>query len=310
MEKPLKLAETFLAHARMRVALPGGTAELEGLLERAVQAGHEKWPVIALPAELFVRHLAERLFAKGEGGRIEQLPEQPYLADLYLACSCAREIPAAIEAFESKYLAKLPEMLGYLRLPTAAIDEVRQDVRVKLLVRQDDGGCRIAQYSGHGPLVSWVRVIATNIANKQLTAPRESSEEDDRAALEALPAPGLDPEIDLIKRRYQPEFLRAVRESFSALTSDERYQLQLYHIHQLSTPQMGELFRVSQATASRRLKIARQRLYEGAKQRLQERLGLSTRDFESLLVVLKSQLDMSLGQILKGKHEGDDDEED
>lgn len=69
--------------------------------------------------------------------------------------------------------------------------------------------------------------------------------------LEALPAPGIDAELDLIKQRHQKEFRQALREAFSALTSDERHLLRLYFVDRLSTTELGALLRVNQSTVSR-----------------------------------------------------------
>ncbi|HYI02244.1 hypothetical protein [Hyalangium sp.] len=63
------------------------------------------------------------------------------------------------------------------------------------------------------------------------------------------------------------------------------------------TSELGELFRVNQSTVSRWLKSARQTVYEETKRRLQARLGLSAREFQSFLAVLDSQLDLSMSQI-------------
>jgi RNA polymerase sigma-70 factor len=62
---------------------------------------------------------------------------------------------------------------------------------------------------------------------------------------------------------------------------------------------MGPLFRVNQSTVSRWLKSARQAIYEETRRRLQERLNLSSQEFESLLAVIDSQLEVSFSQILK-----------
>jgi RNA polymerase sigma-70 factor (ECF subfamily) len=170
--------------------------------------------------------------------------------------------------------------------------------RVSLLVRTADANPRIADYAGRGALLSWVRVTATRLAVKSFAPDeRQVPEEAATAALGALPAPGVDAELDLIKRRHHREFHEAVREAFATLPDDDRHLLQLYFIDRLSTPELGALFRVNQSTVSRWLKTARQAIYDETKRRLQERFGLSTREFTSLMAVLDSELDMSLSQI-------------
>jgi len=301
MREPLKLAVTFLDDSLVRAAVPGDSAEIEGLLRRAWETGRGPWPQVVLRAEVFVPHLIQRLPEARAGSLLVPLLEQLALADLYLACACVHGVPAAIETLERHYLAKLPALLGYLKLPAAMLDDVCQRVRIHLLLGTTDAGPRLAEYTGRGALLSWIRVIAARMAlkHKQGTSVRERPDENVLAALEALPAPGLDVEFDLIKRRYHREFRQAVREAFAALSSEQRHLLRLHLVDRLSTTEMGPLFRVNQSTISRWIKSARQAVYEETKRRLQERLGLSSHEFESLLADLESQLDLSLSQVLK-----------
>src|SRR4051794_26194157 len=126
------------------------------------------------------------------------------------------------------------------------------------------------------------------MAFKQGALVRETPGE---SVLEALPSPGPDAELDLIKHRYRREFRDAVRETFAALPSEQRHLLRLHFVDRLSTIEMGMVFRKNQSTVSRWLKSVRQEVYVETKRRLQARLGLSSREFASLLAVIDSQLD-------------------
>ncbi|WP_395835397.1 hypothetical protein [Archangium violaceum] len=66
--------------------------------------------------------------------------------------------------------------------------------------------------------------------------------------------------------------------------------------------ELADLFRVNQSTVSRWLKSARQSVHEETRHRLQERLGLSSRDFQSFLAVLDSKLELSISQLLGEAH--------
>jgi RNA polymerase sigma-70 factor len=100
--------------------------------------------------------------------------------------------------------------------------EVCQKVRIHLLLGTSEAGPQIAEYTGRGALLSWIRVIAVRMAITQGGLVRETGEENILAALEAMPAPGPDPEFELLKRRYHREFSQAVRESFAAVSSEQR----------------------------------------------------------------------------------------
>ncbi|WP_240359574.1 sigma-70 family RNA polymerase sigma factor [Pyxidicoccus trucidator] len=252
---------------------------------------------MSLPPALFVKHLAERLPEAGPDTSITALLELLSLEELYLACACVQGLPTATEVFEQHYLAKLPGLLAYLKQSSAELDDVCQLTRVKLLLRTPDNAPRILDYSGRGALMSWVRVTAVRIALKLRAADRPASDEHVAEVLEALPSPGIDAELDLIKQRHQVEFRQALREAFATLSSDERHLLRLYFVDRLSTTELGALLRVNQSTVSRWVKSARQHIYEETRRHLQARLNLSAGGFQSFLSVLDSQLDVSLSQL-------------
>ncbi|MBZ4416040.1 sigma-70 family RNA polymerase sigma factor [Myxococcus sp. RHST-1-4] len=291
------LVATFVTHARVRLAPPGDPAPLESLLSHAWNSSRARWPGVDVSAETFVRHLAERFPEVGPGSPLAPVLESLSVEELYLACACARGLPLATEAFEVHYLAKLPGMLAYLKQPAAVVDDICQLTRVKLLVHTPGKGPRINDYTGRGALMSWVRVTAVRIALKLQAAGRPESDEDVAEVLEALPAPGGDAELELIRQRHQAEFRQALRDAFSALSSDERHLLRLYFLDRLSTTELGALLRVNQSTVSRWLKSARKTLHDETKRHLQARLNLSAAGFQSFLSILDSQLDLSISQL-------------
>src|SRR5262249_44325992 len=161
----------------------------------------------------------------------------------------------------------------------------------KVLVRTPEGPPRISEYRGQGALSSWLRVTAARVS-LTLRAGEKPVEGGAEALLQALPAPGMDAELDLIKRRHGQELRDAAGEAFAALREDDRHLLRLYFVDRLTTTELGALFRVNQSTISRRLKGVRETVHDGTRRRLQARLGLSARDFESFLGSLQSQLDL------------------
>lgn len=305
MEKYHELASIFLDGAPVHGPWPADRAELGRLLHRNWNIGREQWPDIALPVEIFVRHLARRLATLEEDEATGQPLEELAARDFYLACACAYEVPAAVEAFERHYLSRLPSYLQHMNQPRAFIDDVCQAVREKLLVRTAEEPPKIADYNGRGALMGWVRIIALRMAVRLLHSRKDGEHENDGGVLAALPSPGLDPELEAIKRNYQKEFLQALNDAFSMLPSDYRYLLRLYFVDRLSTTEVAALFRVNQSTISRRLQNVRQTVYEETKRLLQERLRLDSQEFRSLIQVVDSQLNMSLSRILGQEDELD-----
>ncbi|WNG41576.1 sigma-70 family RNA polymerase sigma factor [Archangium violaceum] len=292
-----ELAATFLAHARGHMGTPTESSALEGLLCRVWEDVRAQWPEVEMPAERFIRHLAERMPAAGAEERLATRLEQLSLSELYLACACVQGIGAATVAFDRHYLSRLPGMLGYLRQPAALIDDVCQLTRVKLLVHTPEGAPRLNDYTGRGSLLSWVRVTAVRIALRECGLEKPTPDEGVVEVLESLPAPG-DVEMDLIRRHHHAEFRQAIREAFTVLTEEERHLLRLHVVDQLSMVELGALFRVNQSTVSRWLKSARQTVFNETRRRLQVRLGLSPRDFQSFLAAMDSQFELNISQIL------------
>ena len=293
-----KLAAIFLAHTKVRFVPPVDAAALERLLVHAWEASRAQWRTVPLPAELFVKHLAERLPEATPTSPIESLLEPLSLAELYLACACLHGVGAALEVFERSYLSKLPGLLRSPKYPDTMIEDICQLTRMKLLVPPPEGRPKIAEYTGRGALASWVRVTATRIAIKLHSTEKPAPEEDADTFFSALPAPGVDPELDAIKRRHQPDLREAMREAFSSLSPEDRHLLRLYFVDQLSMYELATLFRVSQPTISRWLKSTRETVYKETRRHLQARLGLSQRDFQSFLAMLDSQLELSISQLL------------
>jgi RNA polymerase sigma-70 factor len=288
-DEQLKLAQVFLQEVPPHITLPE-RARLGELLHAVVRTGRASWPQVHLPAEVFIRDLAQRLRlrASWEGTPLESLLKGLWLGDLYLACACVQRVPEALRALEGRYLAKLPTLLT-----ACEWEDVRQNVFI-LLTLGTGGGPQLLTFTGEGPLLSWMRTVARNMAHRQGGACRALPEGNIAGVLEAQPDLEPDAETALFKRRFRTQFGQAIRESFAALPLEQQALLQDHFIQGLSTVQLAEKLAVNQSTISRRLKSARTALYTDAKRRLKERLRLSSQEFLSHLRVLDGPLDLSL----------------
>jgi RNA polymerase sigma-70 factor (ECF subfamily) len=277
--------------------------DLGDLPHRAWTEGRRRWPQVELPEHVFVSHVARLLPEASKRELLAPAQERLDLEGLYLACACVQGVPKAIQALEDHYLAKLPGSLAYLKLSSTSVDDICQMVREHLLVGTPESGPKLAGYTGRGSLLTWMRVTATRMARRMDASDLETPDED---VIAALSAPGTNVELELNTRHYRHEFRHSLREAFAALSNEQRNLLRLHFIDRLPTTQIGPLFGKDQSTISRWLKDARQKVYEETKQRLRERLGLSSQQFESHTNALKSHFDMSLSQLL-ADDEGDED---
>jgi RNA polymerase sigma-70 factor (ECF subfamily) len=178
------------------------------------------------------------------------------------------------------------------------VDEVRQQLRHKLLVAEPGERPRIADYAGRGPLQAWVRVAATRAALDLMRAGGARAgadlEPDDLAS-----GSGDSPEVDYLKERYRPQFKEAFQEALRGLDSEQRNVLRLHVVEGLNIDEIGALFKVHRSTVARWIAAARQKVLDDARRRLRAELGLTAGEFDSLAGVVRSQLDLSVAKILQ-----------
>jgi RNA polymerase sigma-70 factor, ECF subfamily len=268
--------------------------DADEVVSELLRRGRAAWPALAL-AEAVVRdHL------HGKIGDDLAAAAALHAEDLYLACGCAAGVAAALEAFEGRYLAQVRVFLGRMRPTAALIDEVKQALRVRLLVAPPGEVPRIADYAGRGSLVSWLRVAAIRLAIDQLQASGAAAPPPGDAGDELLDQiRGGDPELELVKERYRNEVNAALLEAFGALSAPQRNVLRLSYRDGRSIDEIGALLGAHRSTAARWIAEARQTILDEARRRLEAQLGLSPAEVQSLLRVLRSQLHLSVSRLLR-----------
>ena len=263
--------------------------DLSSILARCASA----WPGVKVTAEAFAAHVAA--VAPGGVAAIETL----HAEDLYLACACAAKDPRAIAAFEEKYKPEVPSYVGQIDRAPAFIDEVAQQLREKLFVTTGESGKpKICEYTGRGPLGAWLRVVAVRIALNLRRRPKQTVEtEGERAPVLRSAAP--DPEMDYLKSKYKEEFREAFQATLAELSGDERNVLKLHYIDGLNIDEIGTAYRVHRATVARWLAHSREKIMEETKKRLEERLKIQGSEVDSLIGLVRSQLDVSIYKFFK-----------
>lgn len=289
---PGDLAALLRAHVpRERSVALEQVEGLEEFLSGLYAAGKAKWPSVPLGPERFVRHLARHL-PDGSLDVIRQL----HAADLYLACACAEGEPLALQAFEQHILQRVPSRLG--PLPESTLDEVLQEVRQRLLLGRGDTPPRIADYSARGPLLAWVRIIAARIAGELASQQGRQVLFDDPPEVLARMLSANDPERTLLREDSRQALAEALRKALAALPERERALLRLHHLHGLTMDRLSAMYRESRSGVARRVAQARERLLELTREELASRLNLAGPEVESLLGLVQSRLDLSLGRLM------------
>jgi RNA polymerase sigma-70 factor (ECF subfamily) len=267
-------------------------AALAPLVEDMVRQAHAAWPDLLVPDDEFVAYVAERL---PEGEALADLCTR----DLYLALGCARGDARAIAAFERHCVDSIDGAVARLSAGADIVSEVKQRLRRSLLVA-DGKPPGITSFSGRGNLRAWVRVIALRDALALLRPPRQDTPLED-ALLEQRVMPADDPELSYLKGTYRQEFKSAFATALAQMSDRERTLLRQQLLDGLSIDDLGGLYRVHRATAARWLEQARQRLVEITLATMRARLQVEPDELDSILRLIRSQLDMSLGGLQRRK---------
>jgi RNA polymerase sigma-70 factor (ECF subfamily) len=265
-----------------------------GAIERLWHAGRSAWPGVDVALDAFAAHVLRHT---ADAPDAEAAGENLYGPDLYLACACAAGDPSGLRAFEDQILPHAAVALRRLDRSPAFADEVRQLLRQKLFVTDGSSLPRIADYAGRGPLIAWVRVSAVRTAlNLRGSGRREQPMTSSQVA--ALAPPVDDPALKYLKAQFAGEFESALGRACAALTDRDRTILRLRFVDDLNIDQIGGLYGVHRATVARWIARIRDELFAATRNDLVGRLKLSDSDFEGLLRLARSQLDLSLSAVL------------
>jgi RNA polymerase sigma-70 factor (ECF subfamily) len=244
--------------------------------------GRRAWPQVELSLEELGRAFGDRRVAEEKA------------ADVFLACACAVRAPGALDAFDRAYLSDVRALIGKLRPSDAFADEVRQALREKLFVGGAGAPGRIAEYNGDGALANWVRVTALRTAidlqrqHRPPVEPKRTLEDPARA----------DPELQHVKQRYRKPFNDAFRRALAALTAEQRALLKEHYVDGATLEELAKSLGVHRATAARRLATVRLTVLDEARRILSEELGTTSSELESLVRVMRSQIDLTLSGLL------------
>lgn len=216
----------------------------------------------------------------------------PAAAERALADGCARGDPEALATLERDYLAPARAGLAHMRLPAAALDDVMQLTREKLLVGDPP---RLCGYAGQGKLRGLVQVVATRAALDHVRAQARLVPDDGAADLAAIDD---DPELAYLKAHYRDAWKTAFTEAAGALDARDRNLLRLHHLSGVTLDALAAMYGVHRATAVRWLADARAKLLSGTRTRLASALTVSTAELDSILELIDSRLDASVGRLL------------
>jgi len=251
------------------------------------------WPTFSLSLERFREHVERRVRERASEAPETVIRTLP-AADLYLAAACSDGDPAALTAFRDTVVPTLKPALGKLGMTSAQIDETIQRVLVMVFVG-DGSRPQIETYGGRGTLRSWLRTIAVRTGRRLLGIEGSAVAAEDELA--ALPAAVGDPEIELLRGRHRDQVKAAFSAAFSELAERERNVLRQYHIDGLTIDQLATLYQVNRATTARWVAGARLNVITKTRQHLVEHHGVDASEVDSIIRLVRSQLDVSVRDV-------------
>ena len=269
--------------------------DAERMLDAAYAGAVQAWSGFELEPARFGRHLGERL---DRGRPISQQLPRLSVDDLYLAAACAAGDSRAIAALEHRYASEIRGALSRVRHKFLQPEDFRQILRRKLFVGTASRPASIAQYAGQGALGVWIRVTALRTALNAARDERDADTTVDDEDLFDFEPSSDDPELDHLKRTYRDAFRAAFHETLAELPARERNLLRQSVVHGLSVREIARLYDVHHATIARWIAGARERLLDGTRRALVDRLGVGNKDLDSIMGLIESRLDASVVRVL------------
>jgi RNA polymerase sigma-70 factor (ECF subfamily) len=253
-------------------------------LEAAFEQGRATWPSVSLPVERFASRVAELNVNPDDLSR--------QAGDLFLAVACADHEPAALRCFESDFISQIPRQIARFALSDDQVDEVRQRIRIKMMLSNPPG---ISRYRGEGPLSALLYVTAIRVALDAAMIKPVGDE-----ALLELAAADAGTEIEVARNLYGERFREALEQSFGALSVRDKAILQFHVVDGLNIDAIGAIYGVHRATVARWLVAIRARVFAHLKNTFALKWKMSTSELRSLTVVMREHIHISAARVLSG----------
>ncbi len=282
--------------APLLVVVSQATAVSSLALNHALALNLEKaravWPSVHVSDDTFLAYVAQRL---SSNGAIETELVERNAADLFLACACSQGDAAAMAALEGRYFADEVDA-PCRRSSNIEPEEIRQRVRVKLFVGPPP---KIAAYAGRSSLRTWLRAV---IGRLVIDASRERPRDVPGPEVDSsdLACGRDDPDRSLLKQTYQEALEAAFVHAAERLSLREKNLLRYGLSEGLNIDQIGRIYSVHRVTAARWLQKARASFVEHIQAVMMERLKMSASEFDSVLRLVMSQIDVTIARVFSG----------
>lgn len=253
-------------------------------------AGREAWPSLPLAEDTFTEWLLDRLDADTD-------PASLVGPDLFLVCGCLTGLPGAADAFVSGPLARAARQATRMT-DREAVADLLQDLALQMLTPAPDGAPpKLAQYSGRGALLVWLRMAVTRRA---LNAGRGAGRTVSFDQIDWDKAGTHDPERSALRRIDAAEVASIFAAAAEATPAEDRTLLRLHYLHGSTLTELAALHHTSRSAIHRRVEAAREAMWGRVRDGLRARLSTSDSECRSLMLLFQSQFRDHLGGVLRG----------
>ena len=252
------------------------------ILNRIREQAQAQWPDLTFDFAVFERY-AERI-------GVDDVHLSAHGLDLLLVSSVLDGRDQALRVFD-KLLASVIVVVGRIDPARAFIDDVGQELRVKLLTGVEP---KLWGYGAVGPLGEWLRVAALRTALNLKRSDRLLPTDD-------VPVAAVLDGFDdaQMKQFYLQELNGAIESGFRKLTVRERTLLRLHFVDGLNIERIGIMYGVHRATVARWLVTIRERLFEELRAHLASTHGLNDTDVRSLYRRMQQDVHVTISRVLR-----------
>lgn len=280
---------------RTSVAPFGLDPESCALLEDVAHQALRVFPRLRVELQEYLRRLVHTAWK--DGGLDVATLSKVRSADLYLAEGCRQGDAASLAAFDELFRREFETVLSRIRQTALDRDDFAQIAREKLFVRGT-----IGDYSGHGDLRNWLRVVLTrtllDLGRKQREEPTPQAGIEVLRQAFAPYAPEVDPELDYMKAHTSEAFRAAFERAARSLSVEQRNLLRQHISQGLGIDKLARMFGIHRATAARKVVRAREELLSRTREELRTALRLAPSELDSVMRYVESQVHLSLDRVL------------
>jgi len=221
-----------------------------------------------------------------------------HLEELAIARGCALGRESAWRRFLAQYREPLTRAAVEMTGSAALGEELASALYSELFGLTEHEGRRwspLLRYSGRGSLMGWLRAI---LAQRRVNQYRKIGRETELGDIDPAAAVSETPDLERVE-----DLRLAIKKTLSEASAEERFLLSAYYLDQHTLHEMSHVLRVHEATISRKLKRATERLRKELLRTLSAR-GLSRRAAEEALGTDPRDVDINLLKLLQ-KSEGE-----